>query len=121
MTVTFDSSAWIEYFIGSKKGRIVKQILEGEEHIFTPSICIMEIKHKYLQEGQKFQDRIEFICNHSSIVDIDQEIADAAADIKNKYKLYSVDALIYATAQRQESTLLTGDSHFKDLEKVILL
>ena len=107
-----------EYF---KKGKIVKQILEGKDHVFTPSICIMEIKNKYLQEGQKFQDRIDFICKNSSIIDIDQEVALITADIKNTYKLYTVDALVYTIAQRQKSTLLTGDAHFKDLENVKLL
>ena len=121
MIVTFDSSAWIEYFSGSKKGKIVKQILEGKDHVFTPSICLMEIKNKYLQEGQKFQDRIDFICKNSSIIDIDQEVALTAADIKNTYKLCTVDALVYTIAQRQKSTLLTGDAHFKDLENVKLL
>jgi predicted nucleic acid-binding protein len=28
MTVIFDSSAWIEYFAGSKKGKIVKEFLD---------------------------------------------------------------------------------------------
>jgi predicted nucleic acid-binding protein len=121
MTVTFDSSAWIEYFSGSKKGKIVKQILEGKEHIFTPSICLMEIKNKYLQEGQKFQDRIDFICKNSSIIDINQEVALIAAGIKKTYKLYTVDALVYTIAKQQQSTLLTGDAHFKDLENVKLL
>jgi len=121
MTVTFDSSAWLEYFSGSKKGKIVKQILEGKEHIVTPSICLMEIKNKYLQEEQKFQDRIDFICKNSSISDINQEVALIAAGIKNTYKLYTVDALVYTIAKQQQSTLLTGDAHFKDLENVNLL
>jgi len=121
MTVTFDSSAWIEYFSGSKKGKIVKQILEGKEHIFTPSICLMEIKNKYLQEGQKFQDRIDFICKNSSVIDTNQEVALIAADIKNTYKLHTVDALVYTIAKQQQSTLLTGDAHFKGLENVKLL
>jgi predicted nucleic acid-binding protein len=121
MTVTFDSSAWIEYFAGSKKGTIIKKILEGKEHIFTPSICLMEIKNKYLQERQPFQDRIDFICKSSFVIDIDQEIAVTAADIKNTHKLFTVDALVYTVAKQQKSTLLTGDSHFKDLENVELI
>lgn len=118
MTFTVDSSAWIEYFAGSNKGKIVKQIIEGKELIITPSLCIMEIKHKYLLEKQKFQDRIDFICHNSSIVDIDQETALLAAEIKNMYKLYTVDAIVYAVATQQKSTLLTGDAHFKNLENV---
>ena len=66
-TVTFDSSAWIEYFAGSSKGKIVKEYIDENANIFTPSICLMEIKNKYIREGHKFQEQIEFICNISSI------------------------------------------------------
>ena len=121
MTVTFDSSAWIEYFAGTKKGKQVKKVLEGNDQIFTPSICLLEIKNKYLQEKQEFHDRIEFICNNSSIIEITKEIALLGADMKQKHKLYTIDAVIYATAQLCKSTLLTGDSHFKDLKNIDLL
>jgi len=121
MTVTFDSSAWIEYFAGSKKGKIVKSFIDGKEHVFTPSICLMEIKNKYIREGHEFQDRLDFICGISSIIDITKEITLIGAEMKNKYNLYTIDAIIYAASQLQKSTLLTGDHHFKDLKKVKLL
>ena len=121
MTVTFDSSAWIEYFAGSEKGNRVNQVLESKEPILTPSVCLLEIKNKYLQEKQQFQARIEFICVNSSIINIDENIALLGADIKHTHKLYTIDALIYASAQVHKSTLLTGDSHFKELKNVILI
>ena len=121
MTVIFDSSAWIEYFAGSKKGKMAKELLDKNENILTASICLMEIKNKYIQEGHEFKDQIDFICNVSSIVDIDTEMALKGAEIKQKYNLYTVDALIYAAAQLQKATLLTGDHHFKDLKNVKLL
>lgn len=121
MIVTFDSSAWIEYFAGSKKGEIVKEFLDKNENIFTPSMCLMEIKNKYIQEGHEFKDRIDFICNASTIIDISKETALKGAEIKQKYKLYTVDALIYTASQLQKATLLTGDHHFKDLKNVKLL
>ena len=121
MIVIFDSSAWIEYFAGSKKGKIAKEFLDKNENIFTPSICLMEIKNKYIQERHEFEDRIDFICNASTIIDINKEIALKGAEIKQKYKLYTVDALIYAAAQLQKAILLTGDHHFKDLKNVKLI
>ena len=72
MTAIFDSSAWIEYFAGSKKGKIVKEFLDKNENIFTPAICLMEIKNKYIREGYEFKDRIDFICNVSTINDINK-------------------------------------------------
>jgi len=120
-TVTFDSSAWIEYFAGTSKGKIVKKYIDENANIFTPSICLMEIKNKYKREGYKFQEQIEFICNISSIIDISKEIALNGADIKNQYNLYTIDAIIYASSQIKKSILLTSDHHFKDLKNVELL
>ena len=81
----------------------------------------MEIKNKYQREGYPYQEQIYLICNISSIIEISKEIALEAAEIKNKHKLYTVDALIYAASEKQKSILLTGDHHFKDLLNVELL
>jgi predicted nucleic acid-binding protein len=121
MTVTFDSSAWIEYFAGSALGKDVKKFVDSSESINTPVIDLMEIKNKYVREKKKWRSRIDFICERSLIIDIDQEIALLASDLKNKYGLYSIDALIYASAQTTKSKLLTKDNHFKNLKDVIIL
>jgi len=120
-TVTIDSGAWIEYFAGTSKGKIVKKHIDENANIFTPSICLMEIKNKYMREGHKFQDQIEFICNISSIIDLSKEIALKGADIKSQFNLYTIDAIIYASSQIKKTTLLTSDHHFKDLKNVEVL
>ena len=48
--IVLDSYAWVEYFIGSDSGRVVKECLDGEE-AFTPSIVLAEVARKYLREG----------------------------------------------------------------------
>jgi predicted nucleic acid-binding protein len=121
MTVTFDSSAWIEYFAGSKIGLNVKELVDSMEIIYTPSIGLMEIKNKYQREKKQWKSRIDFISDRSLIIDIDTEIALQAADIKNKYGLYSLDAIMYSSAQQMKSKLLTKDTHFKNLKDVIML
>ncbi len=120
-TVTFDSSAWIEYFAGTEKGSKVKKYIDENANIFTPSICLMEIKNKYLREGHQYQERIEFISNISTIIDITKEVSLLGAEIKNKYQLYTIDAVIYATSESKKSILLTGDHHFKKLKNVEIL
>ena len=119
--VTFDSSAWIEYFAGTSKGKKVKKYIDENANIFTPSICLMEIKNKYIREGHKYQERIEYICNISSVIDITKEIALKGADIKNQFNLYTVDAIIYAASQMNRTIFLTGDHHFKNLKNVEIL
>ena len=120
-TVTFDSSAWIEYFAGTAKGNIVKKYIDENVNILTPSICLMEIKDKYIREGHEFQEQIDFICNISSIVDITKEISLKAADIQNQFNLYSIDAIIYALSQIKKSSLLTCEKDFMGLKNIELL
>ena len=121
MTVTFDSSAWIEYFSGSKLGQLVKEYVDKQETIYTPSIALLEIKNKYQRENRKWKSRIDFIYEQSSIIDLDDKIALLGADMKKDYGLYSIDAIIYASARSIKSKLLTKDKHFKGLKNVIIL
>ena len=121
MNVTFDSSAWIEYFSGSELGQIVRSYIDEENVIYTSSISLMEIKSKYQREKMHWNDIIKFIIDSSIIVEIDDTLALAAADFRTKSKLHSMDAIIYATSSLTKSKLITKDAHFKPLKNVIML
>ena len=116
-----DSFAWIEYFMGSRRGARVRDYVEGAEPLYTPSICLTEIKSRYLRDGKDPTTRIGLIVERSFIVSLDEEIALLAADVKQRYGLHTVDAIIYATAQVKNLTLVTGDLHFKNLPNVEIL
>jgi len=113
-----DSFAWIEYFMGSERGAKVRGYVEGGEPLYTPSICLTEIKSRYLREGKDPTTRVGLVVERSFIVALDREIALLAAEIKQKYKLHTIDAIIYATSQHKGLTLITGDQHFKGLPNV---
>jgi predicted nucleic acid-binding protein len=121
MNVTFDSSAWIEYFAGSELGQIVRSYIDDKNVIYTSSISLMEIKSKYQREKMHWNDRIKFIMESSIIVEMDDTLALAAADFRTKSGLHSMDAIIYATASLTKSKLITKDTHFKTLKNVIML
>lgn len=117
----FDSWAWVEYFRGSAAGRKVKEILEGEEILFTPSICIAELKVKYLAEDRDPGDRLGFIKSRTSIISVDASVAEAAAELKLRHGLHMVDAVVLACARATRSDLLTGDRHFQGVPGVVTL
>jgi len=116
-----DSFAWIEYFMGSKRGAKVRDYVEGSEALYLPSVCLTEIRSRYLREKKDPVPRINLIIERSFVIPLDQEIALLAADIKQKHKLHTIDAMIYATSQHKDLTLVTGDQHFKDLPDVELI
>ena len=116
-----DSFAWIEYFIGSERGAKARGYIEGYEPLYTPSICLTEIKSRYLREQKDPTIRLNLITERSLILSIDKEVALLAADIKQEYKLHTIDAIIYAAAQHKNLTLVTGDQHFKNLPNVEMI
>jgi len=128
--VVFDTYAWVEYFIGSEKGRRVEDILKKGEGK-TPSIVLGELARKYLREGfeeSEIRKRLEFISARTEIIGIDIETSIMAAKLyielleharKGDLRTPSLaDALIYAIALLNEESLLTGDGLFKGLPKV---
>jgi len=116
-----DSFAWIEYFMGSEKGAKVRDYVEGNEPLYTPTVCLTEVKSRYIRDKKDPATRIELIVDRSFILPLDQEIALLAADIKQKHKLHTIDAIIYATAQRRGLTLVTGDQHFRGIPNVEMI
>lgn len=116
--IVFDTYAWIEYFLGSEKGKVVKKYIESTEEIAISSLCIAELKIKYHIEHLNSEDRIKFVVSRCVIIDVDKEIALLAAEQRLKHKLYLIDAVMYATALKFKTKLLTGDKHFQKLELV---
>ena len=117
----FDSSAWIEYFRGSAVGEKVKEIVEGQEVLSTPSICLAEIKVKYLTAGQDPEERLQCIKSRTSIVDVDATVAETAAELKVNHRLHMVDALVLACARSLDAELVTGDRHFRGMPGISML
>ena len=52
-------------------------------------------------------------------VPVDRELAEAAAHLKNQYKLGLADAFAAALAKHKKAELVTADHEFKSVEKEI--
>ena len=118
---TFDSWAWVEYFRGSRAGQAVRAMVEGDEVLFTPAICLTELKAKYVSGGRDPAERLQFIKLRTSITSVDDAVAEDAADLKIRHRLHTVDALVLACARRAGGELVTGDAHFKSLAGVVMI
>jgi predicted nucleic acid-binding protein len=123
-----DAYAWVEFFIGSKKGLKVKEVLENADEIYTPGTVLAEIARKYLREGadnKTVDARLQAIASISEITSIDTKIASEAAKCyfelaylaeKSKHKTPSLfDAIVLGTGRSLKSKIVTGDEHFRDL------
>ena len=123
MTVLIDSWAWIEYFKGSEAGEKARKYIEEKEKAIISTINIAEVYRWILRfyDEKNAQEKVNAMKERCFIVPVDEEIAIMAAKIKHTEKFGLGDAIIYATAKKENAFLLTGDNDFKNKENVIFI
>lgn len=57
----------------------------------------------------------------TKVVDLTAEIARSAAELSLKFSLPMADAIVYATARKENCKIVTSDPHFKNLSGTIYL
>ena len=120
--ILVDTSAWIEWLIGSPIGEKLAGHLPDQADWLVPTIVQMELAKWLTREvGEDKADQVIAFTQVCQVVPLDTEIALAAADACRVHKLASADAIIFATARAQGATLLTCDKHFEGLPDVTLV
>ena len=114
-----DTSAWIEWLIGSPTGEALSERLPQQSDWLVPTMVQLELAKWLTREvGEDKADQVIAFTQVCQVVPLDTEIALAAADACRTHKLASADAIIFATAQARGATLLTCDAHFEGLPGV---
>ncbi len=126
MLYVLDSHAWIEYFLGSKKGEKVKSLFKEGNEFLTVECCLAEIKRWALRNSLDFIELYKIIRADSGIVSVTQADWVIAADIwfeqrKIKKHFGLMDAMVVVKQKENKCYVVTGDHHFKDLKKVVFL
>ncbi len=121
-----DSFAWVEYFMGTKKGEKVKRLVDDNIQLYTSPIVIAEIYSKSLRTDKNAEERKDFIIKRCAIITLDENISVDAAKIhaENKVKTPDfglADAFILASARSRKMMVLTEDPHFKNFEDAVML
>ncbi len=122
-----DTYAWVEYFIGSERGKKVKKIVEDEDNtIITPECCLAEIKGWCIRENFDFDEIYSLVRKISDIECIlTQDWLDAAAirsEMRKTLKDFGmIDALIMAQQKRMGCRVVSGDLHFKGRKDVVFV
>ena len=118
-----DSSIWIGYSLGNIPE--TKKIVDSEETIlFTSIISIHEIFKRLRKLGKiekEIKQAIRLIEDNSVIVGLTKEIAIEAANNCEKYKLHTIDSLIYSSAMETGTTFITADKDFKETPKTRII
>ncbi|MEM4229677.1 MAG: PIN domain-containing protein [Thermoproteota archaeon] len=130
--IVVDSYAWVELFMGSEKGRLVKEKLSSADEVYTPDIVLAKLARKYFRErieANILETRLSKISELSRIVPVDEKVAVKAAEIDRELKEKArkagirepglFDAVIMAVAKVLNASLITGDEHFKERPETI--
>ena len=122
-----DSYAWIEYFIGSQKGTIVKSIIEeGREVLITIECNIAELKGWCLRESVDFEELYTIVRANSEIHSIQTEDWLNAAQIRHEMRstmrdFGMIDSILVAVQRKHNCKIITGDPHFQDIKDVLFI
>ena len=120
--ILVDTSAWIEWLIGSPTGEKLSEHLPEQAEWLVPTMVQLELAKWLTREvGEDKADQVIAFTQVCIVVPLDTEIALAAAEACREHKLATADAIIFATARSHGATVLTCDGHFEGLPGVTLI
>jgi predicted nucleic acid-binding protein len=120
--ILVDTSAWIEWLIGSPTGEKLSEHLPEQGEWLVPTMVQLELAKWLTREvGEDKADQVIAFTQVCHVVPLDTEIALAAAEACREHQLATADAIIFATARAQGAALLTCDAHFEGLPGVTLI
>lgn len=114
-----DSSAWLEYFADGPNAEEFAPVVEDPASLLVPSITVFEVfKRIRAQRDSEIALHAVSQMRKGRVIDLDADLAVAAADLSADLKLPLADSVILATARAFSATLWTQDSDFDGLEGV---
>jgi len=114
-----DSSAWLEYFADGPNAEEFAAAIQDSDSLIVPSITLFEVfKRIRLQRDSGIALRAVSQMRRGKVVDLDADLAVAAADLSADLKFALADSVILATARAFGATVWTQDVDFEGLEGV---
>lgn len=117
-----DTSAWIEWLTDSPLAAKVADQLPDRDQWLVPTIVQLELAKWLSREvGEDKANQVIAFTATCVVAVLDTSIALLAADLGQRHKLATADAIVYATAVTHGADLITCDRHFDGLAGVRLL
>lgn len=114
-----DSSAWLEYFADGPNASYFAAAAERTRDLLVPSLTIYEVFKRVLQQRDEGAAlRAVAVMQQGTVVDLDAQVAVAAARLSRDTRLPMADSIVLATARLHGATLWTQDADFERLPGV---
>lgn len=120
-----DASAWVEFFLGSEKGKTVRNMLKNEP-CYTSMTTLAEITNWALRENRSVAAAVGEVRNLSNVLRVSTSIAVLAGRLnferkKRNKKWGMMDSFVLAMGTIYSMRILTKDPDFEDLQGVQML
>jgi len=127
MKYIIDSYAWVEYFLGSEKGKVLKKLfLDEKNKFYTIECCLAEIKGWSIKNNRNFNEIFTVIKTNSEILKLTEDdwilAGEERAKQREKQKSFGlIDSIIMIKQKEICSKIITGDKHFENIKEIIFL
>lgn len=127
MIYIVDSHAWVEYFIGSEPGLILKRLLDNKRRKFITLECsVSELRSYCLRTGKDFNILYDALKKNSIILPVLLghwiEAAEIRHELRKKAKDFGlIDAILVAKQNELKCGIVSGDPHFRGLKSVVYI
>jgi predicted nucleic acid-binding protein len=114
-----DSSGWLEWFAGGPNADFFAPALGDAEKLIVPTVSIAEVFRRIRQQRDEHAALTAVAAmQQGTVVELDVEIALAAARLGLEHRLPLADSIMLASARAREATLWTQDADFEQVEGV---
>jgi len=122
--VLVDSWAWLEYFQKTPRGvQAAKYLDDAAVEKITTKINVFEVYCKLLRENGEMaaKNAVGAMLELSTLDALDLSTIQMAAEIKKTFQAGMADAIVAATAMKENAKVLTGDDDFKKIRGIGLI
>lgn len=114
-----DSSGWIEFFTDGPLADAYTSLLKHPQDLVTPTVVVYEV-YKVVKRQRSEEEALAAVAQigKTRVVPLTDSIALTAADLSLVYHLAMADAIVYATALAEHTTLVTSDADLQHLPDV---
>ena len=117
-----DTSAWIEWIVGSTVGETLAPELPTNDRWVVPTIVQYELSRWLAREmSDAAAARAIAFSAELVVAPLTTDIATKAAAYAKVHGLATADAIIFATANDARADLLTCDARFAKLPRVVYI
>ncbi|UCF08185.1 MAG: PIN domain-containing protein [Thermoplasmata archaeon] len=126
MSLVLDTYALFQLFTGGDKGEKVRKLLRKETKVSISVLSLYEIGTAITKQisRKKAEEYLRSIRVYYRLLDVNEEIAMKAVELRRKHDIPAIDCLIYATAILNNAKVVSGCRHFREIpdrKNIILL